>query len=638
MSKLPPHEYRARVRKNPFLRMSEHAVRERGYFLWLTDPNASADAHWLEAEAVETDLAASAQLVRLYDRQHVELAERQFDEWYRPVRHWFFAPDTSGHAKVEVGRRGERTCSICLRGRTSVPPATFEKVAHLVPEALGNRWLTTADECDACNERFGSDYEDDLGKMTLAARAMTGTRAKKGTAKLKPRRKSALGGGPRGGPVQIELHPDDPSVASRLEDDNSLAIEADLQPFRPGRAAKALARVAWQALPLERRLAHEPLRRWLLDPAVGPSVLYSAWVPELHGLTLGVWEQDEVADLPPLVLAVGLAGTVLVWAAPDWRTGFHSPAVLPLLPRSSRGYIPNVTKFSATADEKVAGRARFDLGFERAVLVQSRDPIAVRVARNDDPTVTIDAYLVTKSLPSDLQEKGALYEIADGELIGVLHIALPFRAPAVGKFVFEARSSPAANIDKTTALVAAINAGCGITVRTVSDDRLIATTEGADGGVPPDEIAPRVRIGAWLAEINRALNVSIAYPAVVDEREGWTIEVVAAGIRNGVVAERPRSGAIQMILDAGGVADLLAALASNSPALEAMNTMPYEFKGVRLEVGPVRIVIEGPKLIEDEAALLARVGRWPDDHREAVSLACDRILYEFLDFAHAVDD
>lgn len=440
------------------------------------------------------------------------------------------------------------------------------------------------------------------------------------------------------GPVQIELHPDDPSVASRIEDDTSLIVEADLQPFRPGRAAKALARVAWQALPAERRVDHESLRSWLLNPAGGPSVLYSAWVPELHGLTVGVWEQTEVADLPSLVLAVGLAGTILVWAAPDWRTGAHNPAVLPLLPRSSRGYTPKVTKFSAMADEKVAGRARFDLGFERAVLVQSRDPIAVRVAGDDDPNSAIIASLVIKPLPSDLQGKGALYEIADGELVGVLQIALPFHAPPVGRFVFEARSSPTANIEKTTSLVAAINAGRGLSVRTVADDRLIAKVDGAPGNVAPDEIAPRVRIGAWLAEINRALNLSITYPTAVDEHEGWTIEIVAAGIRNGFVGQRPASGAIELILDADGAAELVAALAGAPPALEAMNTMPYEFNGVRLDAGPVRIVIEHPRLVEDPEALLARARTWSNDHREPVSVACTRLIYEFLDFAQADDD
>ena len=39
----------------------------------------------------------------------------------------------------------------------------FRKKAHTFPEALGNKWVFSNDECDACNSRF-SVYEDSLAK------------------------------------------------------------------------------------------------------------------------------------------------------------------------------------------------------------------------------------------------------------------------------------------------------------------------------------------------------------------------------------------------------------------------------------------------------------------------------------------
>ena len=302
MSGLSVREFLQRIRGNPFLRLSQAAIRERAYFRWLQTPELGEQEHWFAAEDVETDLRAVEQLVRAVDKSQPSLAERQFDVDYVPIASWAFPPN-SPERPITLGSTEPQRCSIC---RKKAPEVTFTKEAHVVPESLGNRWLTTRDECDACNKRFGEDYEDDLGKLTLAVRALSGTRAKKKTAKLKTGLFSSLGGGDRLGPVEIVVHPLDPTVSVNLAEDGSLSLGASLQSFRPARAAKALARVAWQSLPPSRRAAHEPLRAWLNGTTVGSGVMYSAHVPGLGGLTVGLWER--VSDdpvLPNLVVAVG---------------------------------------------------------------------------------------------------------------------------------------------------------------------------------------------------------------------------------------------------------------------------------------------------------------------------------------------
>ena len=210
------HEMLARVRQNPFLAVSSQRIRERAYYLWLHNRTSLDTENWLHAEAVETSLAAAEQLVRSYDASNAVVASVVFDEAYHCVASWRFGfgqDATEAQLRTTLGTRSPRKCSICGRGPNSAPPATFRKVAHVVPESLGNRWLTTYDECDDCNSRFGRELEDDLGKMTLPDRAMNGVRSKRRTAKLKPKTKSSLGGGARGGPIIIQIHADDPAVS-----------------------------------------------------------------------------------------------------------------------------------------------------------------------------------------------------------------------------------------------------------------------------------------------------------------------------------------------------------------------------------------------------------------------------------------
>ena len=62
-----------------------------------------------------------------------------------------------GEPGVTLGTKGR--CRFC--GETD--PRTFRNVAHTLPEAFGNKWVTSLDECDACNARFGA-FDDALVK------------------------------------------------------------------------------------------------------------------------------------------------------------------------------------------------------------------------------------------------------------------------------------------------------------------------------------------------------------------------------------------------------------------------------------------------------------------------------------------
>jgi hypothetical protein len=298
---------------------------------------------------------------------------------------------------------------------------------------LGNRWLTTDDECDACNDRFGKDYENDLGRMTLPMRAMTRSRTKSGTAKLKPKAdagKSFIGGGPQFGALRLNMDFDDPSVSMSFGDARRMAIRVAAPSFRPARAAKALARIAWQALPRERRSAHEPLREWLNGDGIGTASFNEISAPSFRGLAVGLWERRSSSslDVPRLVLAVGFTGRVLVWGSREWSTGICPPFLFPPLPHAEGAMpLPNAVQYRHCADEVVPARVQthhlsYGRGFPATVDLDSPGRIDVPTAAG---LVTLDVLVTRRSIQNQAEvgDDVMLHEIHSGELVGSLLVA-----------------------------------------------------------------------------------------------------------------------------------------------------------------------------------------------------------------------
>ena len=63
------------------------------------------------------------------------------------------------------------TCIFCLKKK---PFAIFNDDAHVIPYALGNKFLMHREECKACNEKFGGTLETELSKFSEKFRVMNG--------------------------------------------------------------------------------------------------------------------------------------------------------------------------------------------------------------------------------------------------------------------------------------------------------------------------------------------------------------------------------------------------------------------------------------------------------------------------------
>lgn len=166
--------------------------------------------------------------------------------------------------RVELGQRG--TCRYC--GTTD--PKLFCMIAHTFPAAVGNRWVTSLDECDVCNNTF-SKYEDALVKVVGPFLTLGGTRGRDN--KIRQTGRSD-------GPIRLRRHEDKGGarlsfVSSDLDNMQisidpqarviSLPIPIPHDPFVPRFAYKALVKMGLALLPDDELPNYGLLRAWLLD-------------------------------------------------------------------------------------------------------------------------------------------------------------------------------------------------------------------------------------------------------------------------------------------------------------------------------------------------------------------------------------
>ncbi|WP_024850881.1 HNH endonuclease [Hydrogenovibrio kuenenii] len=94
----------------------------------------------------------------------------------------FYIPRTD--KRVVLGNRNKdaRCCRFCKKGLSE--GVMFTKIAHAIPEALGNKTLILGDECDECNRYFGDEIEPALVQYLDLYRATNGIKGKKGHPKV----------------------------------------------------------------------------------------------------------------------------------------------------------------------------------------------------------------------------------------------------------------------------------------------------------------------------------------------------------------------------------------------------------------------------------------------------------------------
>jgi HNH endonuclease len=165
--------------------------------------------------------------------------------------------------KMVLGDGQNPVCRFCGR---SEPSVTFKLEAHAIPEALGNKSLTTNYECDGCNQTFGRGIENDLGNWSKPSRTFARIRGKRGVPALRK-------GGPEPGwrieygstGFNMEQYEHDPIF---VVDEEKKQIRFDLKrdAYTPVAVLKAFVKIGLTLLPAEELPNFREALAWIREP------------------------------------------------------------------------------------------------------------------------------------------------------------------------------------------------------------------------------------------------------------------------------------------------------------------------------------------------------------------------------------
>ncbi|WP_028973934.1 HNH endonuclease [Spirochaeta cellobiosiphila] len=90
-----------------------------------------------------------------------------------------------GSKTVKIGEQDKkkRVCRFC--GKSIVKGKSFNSIAHVIPESLGNKKIFCHDECDQCNGGLIKTLEDSLGSYLEVFKTTWHVKGKRGVPKIK---------------------------------------------------------------------------------------------------------------------------------------------------------------------------------------------------------------------------------------------------------------------------------------------------------------------------------------------------------------------------------------------------------------------------------------------------------------------
>ncbi len=142
--------------------------------------------------------------------------------------------------KINLGEKGK--CRYCGKSR---PAVKFSKIAHAIPELLGNKFLFSNDECDECNSFFDKNFENNLANFMGIARTTSQIVGKKGV----PKTKSSSGDRAESINGDIVVIQGEDSDMLESLDENTLKIQSSPTQYVPINVYKCFVKMAISALP-----------------------------------------------------------------------------------------------------------------------------------------------------------------------------------------------------------------------------------------------------------------------------------------------------------------------------------------------------------------------------------------------------
>lgn len=182
-----------------------------------------------------------------------------YEKHYKIVGQWFLVPGE----KQFLGNRDSRQCRFCDRCE---PQVTFQKIAHAIPESMGNKSLFSYYECDECNQNFGIGIESDFGEWSKPIRAMTRIKGKNGVPRLvKNGEQRWRLEADKKGDLRMEMTEAAP-IFSVDEERKEITFSLTRGNYTPAGVLKTFMKIGLTLLPQMHMYYFSMLREWVKDP------------------------------------------------------------------------------------------------------------------------------------------------------------------------------------------------------------------------------------------------------------------------------------------------------------------------------------------------------------------------------------
>ena len=217
-----------------------------------------------------------------------------------------------GWGKTYIGVKC-RGCRFCNKHE---PEVTFRKIAHAVPEFLGNRQLFLRNECDECNKAF-SNLESHLDKFCKPYRCSSGIKGKNKVPSVKSKEKD------KNKQTRFDHRPDHIPVitapaggkSSIHPEEGIVKYEFDIESYIPQSVYKCLVKIGLSVIPEAEILNFKNLKEWILDtgnrtPYISPLKLHKTFIPgnqpHQRKLVVSVYKKIEyVRKAPMFTMCIG---------------------------------------------------------------------------------------------------------------------------------------------------------------------------------------------------------------------------------------------------------------------------------------------------------------------------------------------
>lgn len=287
--------------------------------------NLSSDEYFLVLQSMPTDTSEKLKLETyistLNEVGSTEKLKSKFEEKMKVLddfsggvtsKYNLGIPRTDRRTIIGNAKKENRCCRFC--NKVMKDGATFKKVAHAIPEGLGNKNIILGDECDDCNEFFGKNVEPSLIEHLDIYRVFLGVKGKSGTPKIKY----------KNGQMQVEDNM--PVVASQnIEKVSDKEIKVHLESskkFTPAKLYKALCKITLSTIDEEHIADLKQTVEWMTRddnqelclPKVAVNVIHNGFskAPQVVNYVRKV----DDTDIPHVVSEFRIGSFVYVYIIP----------------------------------------------------------------------------------------------------------------------------------------------------------------------------------------------------------------------------------------------------------------------------------------------------------------------------------